>query len=146
MHLSRCALGEKATASPLCTRAGDQSSWAGNPSINYAANCHTGCPFIQHHSTNISSPCWWWSWSFSRALWGRLVLASSVTHSRCLFVYDFLGSTFPVKPAYFIIFQNAFKFLQIKPSLFSRTAKDLISLLSTFSLFPGVRREHGENA
>lgn len=61
-----------------------------------------------------------------------------------LFVCDFLGSIFPVKPVYFIIFQNSLKFLQIKLSLFSRTAEDLTSFLSFFSPFPGIWRENGE--
>lgn len=87
VHLIHYTLRENATANPLCTRTEDQSSWIGNPSINYTANCHTSCSFIQHHSTNISSSCWWWSWSFSRALWGRPILSSSVTHSRCLYLF-----------------------------------------------------------
>lgn len=86
-HLICYILGENATASPLCTRAEDQSSWAGNPSTNYAANCRTGCPFIHHHSANISSSGGWWSWSSSRALWGRLVRPIPVTHSRCLYLF-----------------------------------------------------------
>lgn len=143
VYISSVVSERNTTSIPLCTRAEDQSSWAGSPSINYAANCLTGCSFIQHHSTNISSSCWWWSWSFSRALWGRLALTSSVTHSRFLYLFVIWGALFfSDKPDYFIILQNSLKFLLIRLSLFPRTAKDLISLLCSFCHFSGI---WGEN-
>lgn len=53
-----------------------------------------------------------------------------------LFVCDFFGSIFPVKPEYFIILQNSLNFLLIRLSLFSRTAMGLISFLYSFHHYP----------
>lgn len=143
MYISSVVSERNAAASPLCTRAEDQSSWAGSPSINYAANCLTG---LLVHSSSFNKYFQLLLVMILEFFQGSVGKTGTDLFSdpfqMSLFVCDLEGSIFPAKPDYFIILQNSLSFLLIRISLFPKTAKDLISLLCFFCHFSGI---WGEN-